>query len=196
MINDQLPYVKTGDAIKAEHINAIVKGLKSRTPRPSDTVSIRQTANGFVMDAATGGNGGNGFIHAWKPRLSRQEGTTDYIIVYPGVFGGEIPNIGGEFLYDEPELAITGANENGKYVYIHASLSLTITDGFINGYTLNDVEVQAFSTQQTNDDSNFYHLLFSWSRNRVVQYSYWSQGFVARDDGTATETPMYYSWAV
>lgn len=192
----KLPRPRPGEAIKADHIRQLSDAIRAITPRPSRTINVIGSPNGTAFEAVGGGGAGTSIAHAWKPRLSRQEGSSDSIIVSPGVFAGVIPNIGGEFLYDEPELTISDADGDGKYVYIHASLSLTITDGFINGYTLNDVEVEAFSTQQTNDDSNFYHLLFSWSRARVVQYSYWSQGFVARDDGTATTTPMYYTWAI
>jgi len=44
---DTLPMPRVGDTIKAEHIAAISRALKKRTPRNSPTVKVHETADGF-----------------------------------------------------------------------------------------------------------------------------------------------------
>jgi hypothetical protein len=55
---DTLPMPRVGDTIKAEHIAAISRALKKRTPRNSPTVKVHETADGFYLDAESVAAGG------------------------------------------------------------------------------------------------------------------------------------------
>ena len=54
------PNVKPGDAVRAEHLNAIVKGVRARTPTSSPTVKVVETATGFYMESRAAGRPGSG----------------------------------------------------------------------------------------------------------------------------------------
>ena len=49
---DQLPLPKVGDPIKAEHIAAISRALRKRTPLNSPFVKVRETPDGFYLESS------------------------------------------------------------------------------------------------------------------------------------------------
>lgn len=128
MINDQLPYVKSGDPIKAEHINAIVKAVKMRTPRPSNTVTVRQTSNGFVMDAATSASSGSAsaILPLQCVTSSRTTDNTE-IVVEPGTVLGVMPTIGGTALDAGTAPTISVSNYETRYIVLNISGTPTVT---------------------------------------------------------------------
>lgn len=175
MINDQLPYVKSGDPIKAEHINAIVKALKLRTPRPSDTVSVRQTANGFVMDAASGGGGASSFRGAWCPTIINDE--------LISLSAGSINDGTSTWTPSVSSIVVTANQLN--YIYLHVGLTPSLIDGYVTGGVLSSAAVQATTSTQTNSNTDAYILLCTvdTSTGTVTRYEWFSFGCQMRNSG-------------
>lgn len=186
MINDQLPYVKSGDPIKAEHINAIVKALKLRTPRHSDTVSVRQTANGFVMDAASGGGAMSGFTGAWNPIVSSDQTTVT-------LSAGSINDGTQTWLPDVTEIELVPSVLN--YIYLKCQLSPTTEDSFVTGGDLSSTVILATSSTQTNSNTYGYILLATVDLSgsgTVTRYAWFNFSCQLRNQGVGNVRFHYW----
>ncbi len=189
MINDQLPYVKTGDPIKAEHINAIVKALKLRTPRPSDTVSVRQTANGFVMDAASGGGANNAFRGCWCPTF-RKVGETLKVDFTQGYLTDGVSTVTPTVT----DITCPTATDTLYYAYLAVNFTPTEVDGYVTGGTIGSVSVIIDTSIPSNTNSTGYILLCTIRNGAVVdRHSFWSLGInlLAKDSSSGVYFRYY-----
>lgn len=183
---DQLPSPKVGDTIKAEHIAAISKELKKRTPLNSPSVKVRETADGFYLESrGSGGSGGGStttFDHPWKPTLVNSEAIT--------ITAGYVNGVAASPL----SLAVHATSLN--YVYLEITYSLNITSGYVTSMTISSRTIAANITGLPSDTSTKkYFLLFTWQASaRVTQGTYWNIGILARDDGSSTSTAEILSW--
>lgn len=177
MINDSMPTVKPGDAIKAEHYNALTKAIKARTPRPSDTVSVRNTANGFVMEAASGGGAMSTFRGAWAPTVSSDQTSVT-------LTAGSINDGTQTWLPDVTDIELVPNALN--YIYLKCQLNPTTEDSFVTGGDLSSAVILATSSTQTNSNTYGYILLATVDLSgsgTVTRYAWFNFSCQLRNQG-------------
>jgi hypothetical protein len=162
---DTLPMPRVGDTIKAEHIAAISRALKKRTPRNSPTVKVHETADGFYLDAAPGGGASSSFRGAWYPTKVNDE----LINLTPGSITDGVTT-------RTPTVTnIVVSATAPQYIYLVCGLTPTIVDGYVTGGTIDSATVQAFGSLQTNTNTTGYILLFTWQAGVLgARYKYFS----------------------
>lgn len=158
------PNVKSGDAVRADHINTLVRAIRRRTPINSPTVDVVENATGFALRARPGGGGGGGFRGLWHPTKVNDEAV----------------KIGAGTLFDgttlhtiaESTIAVSASALN--YIYLVCGLSPTYIDGYVTGGTVTATPtVAAYSSAQVNTNSTAYILLHTWQAGALVQDYAW-----------------------
>lgn len=156
---DQLPLPKVGDPIKAEHIAAISKALRKRTPLNSPSVKVREVADGFYLEA--GGGGGLSTppcSYNWKPRKINSE----LISVSAGQIMGTTVSSSG--------LAVHATDLN--YVYARVAVTPVVTNAFVTSATFSGhTIVSSTSTLSDSETAGVYtrhFLLFTWQAGALV----------------------------
>lgn len=195
-----LPNPSPGEPIKASHIRQLATMIRRLMPMSSPTVRVQETANGIAFHTLPGGGaGGSSLKYAWRPTLSRQEGTTDYITIEPGYVvvhdDSLFPTVNGSSIYNNPrpELALTSAAV-AKWVYLKVGYTLNLVEGFVVGATADSAVIQAFSSVQTSDNAYLYIPLFIWQRGYpTIQWRHLNVSAWARDNGTGSGVAR---WAV
>lgn len=161
---DTLPSPKAGELIKADHIAQITKAIRKRTPRNSPTVRVVETADGFWLEARTGG-GGSRFVGCWYPTKVNSE--------LINLTAGSITDGITTYLPDVTYIAVHATN--AQYIYLVCTITPTLVDGYVTGGTIDSATVQAFSALQTNSNTTGYVLLCSWQAGVIGdRYTFWS----------------------
>lgn len=196
-MNIELPNPNAGDPIKAADIRKLSKAIRRLMPFSSPTVKVRETNNGITYDAFLNG-AQTSYDHAWRPILSRSEGTTDYITITPGFITVHddvlIPTISGVSMLQNPrpELIITSAT-NAAWIYLDVDFSFTIYDDFVTGATATSAAIKKYNNIQYSTSSVLKIPLFIWQRNyKPVQWRIFNIDALARDDGSATSTGRWF----
>jgi len=191
MILDSLPTVKAGDAIKAEHYNALVKAIKRRTPRASETVAVNATSNGFTLSASGGGRSGSSssFRGCWAPTIKGAKGerkisfTSGYIT--DGIY---------IVLPELDDITCPDSTDVLYYVCLYVTFTPTVVDGYVTGGTIDSASIVIDSSLPINTDSDGNILLCTIKNGAVVdRHSWWSLGInlLAKDSSSGVYFRYY-----
>lgn len=110
-------------------------------------------------------NPGSTETHAWK--ASAVDST------HISLSGGTITDEVATFTPDLSSIVVDDTELN--YVYLHLEITPTITSGFCSLAGITAATVEAFTTEQTNSNTDWYILLFEWQTGNVTaQHCYFS----------------------
>lgn len=157
------PNVKSGDAVRADHINTLVRAIRRRTPINSPTVDVVENASGFALRARPGGGGGGGFRGLWHPtRVNDEAVKIGGGIVYDGV---------NTHIVADATVAVSASALN--YIYLVCELNPTFEDGYVAGGTLLSVGFHVSTSPELNTNTHAYILLHTWQEGALVQDYAW-----------------------
>jgi hypothetical protein len=162
---DFLPSPKVGELIKADHIASITKAIRKRTPRNSPTVKVVETADGFWLEAKTGGAASGRFVGCWHPTAVNEE--------LINLTAGSITDGITTYLPDVTDITVHATNP--QFIYLVCAITADTVDGYVTGGSITSATVQAFSSLQTNTDTTGYVLLCTWQEGAIGdRYTFWS----------------------
>jgi hypothetical protein len=138
---DTLPLPRVGDTIKAEHIAALSTAIKKRSPLNSPTVKIRETSEGFYMEARGSGGGSGGSVSRYL--LPRRVSAGRYT-VSPGLLN-LMPVRYDTTSGDELDGTQLHSLTNGV-IYLVVRYTTTFVDDYLTYHVLHSV--------YTHDDTN------------------------------------------
>lgn len=179
---DTLPLPRIGDPIKAEHIAAISKALRKRTPLNSPSVKVCETANGYYLTAKSS-VAASSFKGCWYPSRVNAE--------LIKLTAGSISD--GITTFTPAVTSITVSATALQYVYLVCSITPTIVDSFVTGGVITAASVQAFNMAQTTDNTTAYVLLCTWQSGVLIsRYTFWS--LQAEFCNAAYGTVLFRTW--
>ena len=197
------PNVKPGDAVRAEHLNAIVKGVRARTPTSSPTVKVVETATGFYMEsraAGRPGSGSGGCDYSWTPSFAGNDGVgNDHVQLNVGsVSGATVTITDAETLVatsilavPSPKLAIPDSGLYIAYVEITGTKTKTAND-FVTGFTISSATIKVSDGVPASSQSVRRLELFRWYNGTLYsQLTRYNLLLYCRDDGTSTDVGVF-----
>jgi len=189
-MDTSFPNPVPGDPVKADHIRALARGLRQRTPRPSSTVRVVELGdNGYCLEIVPGGG-------ALQPTAYSTFGIRSDKSIVPGLVGGVMPTLGGVRLdHATPPTLTLGAGTIG--IYFKLSFTCTFTSGYLTAATLSTVEVIESASAPTDTSGTsgtaVKHLQFNTAINSVPTVSFFSSSIPVTlwDNGFEATTLRY-----
>lgn len=185
MTPEPLPIVKPGDAVRAEHHNALVRAIRRRTPVSSPTVDVVETSSGFYCSSKSGGGGGgmNAFSGNWKPTSTNSETVT---ISSGTIFDGATTTI-------VPDTTVNVTSGELNYIYLECTLSPSFIDGYVVGGIVTGASILSDTDVRINGNTVAYILLCTWQDGLVDRYQWFSFNCEMVNSGTGNT--VFYYWA-
>lgn len=149
--------------LKGSTLNALWQAIRGSKPLNG----IRQTKDGWQVEGGAGSGGTS--LHNFQVTWAGEDGAAS--TVANGMIGSITPTLDGGDTLDTlpaPTIDLSAAASGTLYVYAVVTATLTVEDGYVTTYTLDEVDITAGASVPTDDNETTWHILLATVTDGVV----------------------------